>query len=127
MCELVSMDTNFGTSISVADIKKRNIENIIRAAADCNKIDAIILFGSSLEKRCKEESDIDIAVVSNTVRSRLFRSKSYDNFTTKVYQADRRQDYDILQFNSEEAIQNSKECICREIIEKGKVIYKRGL
>ena len=125
MCKLVSMDTNFGTKIDVADIKKKYIENIISSAAGCDKIDSIILFGSALEERCKNTSDIDIAIISTVTRSRLFASATYKEFTNRVYDLEKEQDYDILQFNSKQALEKKKDFVCQEILNKGQIIYKR--
>ncbi|SFC60828.1 nucleotidyltransferase domain-containing protein [Butyrivibrio sp. YAB3001] len=85
MCNIVTMKNNVGDSFEVADIKKDIIEEIIKIAAECKLIDTIYLFGSSLEKRCTKQSDIDLAIVSNVTRSRLFRSKAYNDFTLKLY------------------------------------------
>ena len=84
----------------------------------------IYLFGSALEKRCTKRSDIDLAIISNVTRSKLFKSKAYDDFTTKLYQISEDQDYDILQFNSQEALDNSKEFVARDILTKGRVIFR---
>ena len=127
MCKLVSLKTNYGAKINVADIKKDCISNIVNQAEQCNKIECNILFGSSLEERCKDYSDIDIAIISSLTKSRLFRLASYDKFTTDIYSKNIEQDYDILQFTSWEDIANRNDSICREIIEKGKIIYKRRI
>ena len=125
MCRLVEMKTNYGSTVQVADIKKDSIQNIIEAAQHCNTINEIILFGSSLEERCKDSSDIDIAIVSNVSRSKLFNSKEYRQFTSQVYLYKMGQDYDILQFNSPQEIENSKDAVCYDIKRVGKVIYRR--
>ena len=125
MCRLTPVKTNFGTEVDVADIKRAYVENIIRYASGCSKIDAIYLFGSSIEERCNEQSDIDIAIVSNVPRSRLFRTQSYSTFVHNIYKSDMEQSYDFLQFNSHEALKNSNAPICHEINNKGKMIYRR--
>lgn len=124
MCNIVTIKNNIGDSFGVADIKRDIIEKIIEIAADCKLIDTIYLFGSALEKRCTKRSDIDLAIVSNVTRSKLFKSKAYDDFTTKLYQISEDQDYDILQFNSQEALDNSKEFVARDILTKGRVIFR---
>ena len=43
MCRLVMLQTNFQTEVAIADIKKEHIENIIKSAEKCNKIEAIVL------------------------------------------------------------------------------------
>jgi predicted nucleotidyltransferase len=125
MCKLISIKNNLGEDIKVADIKADTIKKIIMLAEKCDKIDYIILFGSSVEERCTEQSDIDIAVVSNVTRSRLFEAKTYREFKKKLYGIDFEQDYDILQFNSIEKIKNSRDFVCKDIISYGKLLYKR--
>ena len=77
MCKLVDIETNYGEKVKVADIKSREIRNIIDAASLCDKIDMLILYGSSLEDRCIDKSDIDIAIVSKYPVSKLCRYKSF--------------------------------------------------
>lgn len=126
MCRLIMLQTNFQTEVAVADVKKVYIENIIKSAEKCNKIDAIVLFGSSLEDRCKEESDIDIAVISKYTVSRLCQYKSFRDFTDSMYSIDMNQNYDILYFKSLDEIvkEIEKAEICNELLQKGKVIYR---
>lgn len=125
MCRLVYIQSNAGTNIEVADIKAGIIKKILEIASGCSKIDYIYIFGSSVEERCTEKSDIDIAIVSNVTRSKLFKSKDYKEFTNKLYNIDLEQDYDILQFNSIERIKESNDAVCNDILTKGKLIYKR--
>ena len=68
MCRVLEMDIG-NRSIQVADIKKKYISNIIDAASKCDLIDKVVLFGSSLEERCKDSSDIDLAIFGNQVPS----------------------------------------------------------
>ena len=126
MCRLVMLQTNFQTEVAIADIKTEHIENIIKSAEKCNKIEAIVLFGSSLEDRCREESDIDIAIISRYTIDRLCRYKSFRNFTDRIYGKDTTQSYDILYFKSLSEIEKKKEMttICGELSQKGKVIYR---
>ena len=126
MCKLVTIQNNLGDSFDVADIKKDTIEQIIKIAGECNLIDTIYLFGSSVEKRCTDRSDIDLAIIGKVTRSRLFRSKAYNDFTSKLYKIDEDQDYDILTFNSQAALDNSKEFVARDILTKGNVIFKNA-
>ena len=125
MCKLSTVTTNYGEKIHVAEIKKDYIDNIIHAAGLCEKIDEIILFGSSIEERCTANSDIDIAVISNVSRSKLFSDKSYRMFQNAVYHMDILQNYDILQFNSLRELKEKKSPVCGEISSKGKSIYRR--
>ena len=80
MCQMVHVKTNFNTEIEVADIKKDIIENIVEVAGICTRICQIILFGSVIESRCTEDSDVDMLVVSDISRSRLYKDKDYQEF-----------------------------------------------
>jgi predicted nucleotidyltransferase len=121
------MNTNYGTEIKVADIKKRYIENIIESAPLCGSISEIVLFGSALEERCKEQSDIDIAVISKYTVNRLCKNKGFSRFLEQIYSLDDSQEYDRLYFYSINEIEKKKDetSICRELSQKGKVIYRR--
>lgn len=125
MCKLVTIQSNTGENIEVADIKAGIIQKILKIAPVCSKIDYIYIFGSSVEERCTENSDIDIAIVSSVIRSKLFKSKDYKDFTNRLYNIDLEQDYDILQFNSIQKIKESTDAVCNDILTRGKMIYKR--
>lgn len=125
MCKLVAIKNNKGELVSVADIKADIIKKIMQLAAECDKIDYVFVFGSSVEERCTEESDIDIAIVSNISRSRLFRTASYDRFVTGLYEINLNQDYDILQFDSLRDITEGRENVCFDIKNKGALLYER--
>ena len=49
MCNLVNINTNYNTQVRVAEIKIKEIQNIIAAASKCVHIQEIILFGSALQ------------------------------------------------------------------------------
>ncbi|MBR0163304.1 MAG: nucleotidyltransferase domain-containing protein [Lachnospiraceae bacterium] len=119
------MRTNQNKYIKVAAHKKNCIKGIIRIAEKCNYIDQIIVFGSTLETRCKRGSDIDLAIVSNVTGSRLYRTTAYRDFKRNLYDLDEEQTYDVLQFHTRSSIEKSHDHICREILNKGKVIFQR--
>ena len=100
MCKVLPMD--IGTrQICVAEVKQKYIPNIIDAAKRCDFIDRVVLFGSSLQERCRDDSDIDIAVFGNLPRSRALTSKKYERFARQLYAYDdHTQAYDILYFRS---------------------------
>ncbi len=127
MCKLVSIMSNSGELIRVADIKKVYIQNIILSASKCKPIEAVILFGSALEERCTDKSDIDIAIISKYTVDKLCRIKSYSEFMNDIYELDLSQEYDKLYFKSFSEIEQKKDeaHICKELIEKGKTIYRR--
>lgn len=121
MCRVLPM--NIGTrQIQVAEIKQKYIRNIIDAAGQCDLIDRVVLFGSSLQERCMDSSDIDIAVFGNLPRSRALTSKKYERFARQLYAFDdHAQAYDILYFRS--GTDNS-DPVLREI-SKGEELYVR--
>ena len=125
MCKLVKITNSLGEQIEVAEIKADTIKKIIKIAKICDNIDYIYLFGSSVEERCTDESDIDLAIISNVSASKLCNRSSYREFKERLYAIDRDQEYDRLQFNSLKAMRNSKEPVCLDIISKGKLLYQR--
>jgi predicted nucleotidyltransferase len=122
MCKVVKMP--IGTRVvNVADIKQMYISNIVDAARKCDIIDRVLLFGSSKEKRCKESSDIDIAVFGNQTPSKALSSKKYERFARQLYTFDdNKQAYDILYFKS--GTKNNAGIM--EDIENGELLYERG-
>lgn len=121
MCMLVDIYTNTGKQIKVADIKKDYIVNITKQAHLCPAIDKIVLFGSAVEERCTEESDIDIAIFGNLSEYQFLASKEYRQFATLIYQYGDFQDYDILYFRTGK---KDKSNILKQI-DKGETIYLR--
>lgn len=117
MCRLVK----FGQGYQVADIKLPYIENIIRRANSCPHIEKVILFGSALEERCTDKSDIDIAVFGDLSKGKYYTTREYRQFVDGIFDFGFEQDYDILYFKEGA---NYKAPILREI-EKGAVIYRR--
>lgn len=83
---------------NVADIKLRHIDNISAQAEKCRNITRIVLFGSSLEARCTNRSDIDIAVFGNQTKAKYLQSKEFKEFHRQLFLFDMDQDYDILYF-----------------------------
>ena len=125
MCNLVSIQNNLGDEILVADIKRNCILNIISSASLCKQIDTIVLFGSALETRCTNNSDIDLAIIS---KSNLYKLVGYKKFLYNLYDFDESQEYDRLCFKSMEELQRYKDlAVYDEILNKGKIIYSRGV
>ena len=121
MCKVVTMDVD-NRKIRVADIKKKYVDNIIDAAKKCDIIEKVILFGSSIEDRCQESSDIDIAVFGKQIRSKALSSKKYERFSRQLYAFnDFKQDYDILYFKSG----TKNRSLIMDDIQRGEVLYER--
>ncbi|MCR5772224.1 MAG: nucleotidyltransferase domain-containing protein [Butyrivibrio sp.] len=118
MCQVKEMIID-NRIIYAADIKQKYIENIVDAASKCNQIDKVILFGSSLEDRCTEDSDVDIAVFGQNTKSKTYRSKAYEQFLKQIYGYDLEQDYDILYFKTGE---ESAQQIFKDIL-NGETLY----
>ncbi len=105
----------------IADIKHKYMDNIVDAAKKCDLIDKVIVFGSSLEDRCTDSSDIDIAVFGSKTKYKTYHSKSYDDFLKQVYGYDLNQDYDVLYFKTGE---ESQQQIFKNIL-NGATIYAK--
>lgn len=120
MCKVTKMNID-GRTIRVADIKQKYMQNIADAARKCDYIDRVVLFGSSLEPRCKENSDIDLAVFGNVSKGKCLTSKQYERFLTQVFSYNNfDQAYDILYFKSGK--QNIGHIM--DDISKGETIYE---
>ncbi len=121
MCT-VSNATILNRTFKVADIKKEYVRNVIDAASKCDLIDRIILFGSSLETRCTQDSDIDLAIFGNQSEYKALRSKKYDAFTSQIFSYDDSgQSYDLLYFVSGKRYRG----MIMDNIENGELIYER--
>ena len=121
MCQVKEMRID-NRIIRVADIKQKYISNIIDAAKKCAFIDKIVLFGSSLEERCTDDSDIDLAIFGNQTKYRCLNSKEYRRFAEELYSFDDfNQSYDLLYFKSGK---DSSGLIVDDI-NNGEVIYDR--
>lgn len=121
MCKVITITVGDKT-VNVAEIKTKYIQNIADAAADCDLIDKIILFGSSLSGSCKENSDIDLAVFGNQAKGRALTSTGYRKFLDRLSSYDDyNQTYDVLYFKTGG---NHKSFIMNDI-EKGEVLYAR--
>lgn len=128
MCQMVSVKTNFDTEIEVADIKKDVVENIIEAAGVCSKICQIILFGSVIESRCTEASDVDMLVISDTTRSKLYKDKGYQEFLSRLHDKDDyEQLYDVICVHNQDELNRSQNTtrLFRDILKDGKLLYRR--
>lgn len=117
MCKLVPYkDGSF-----VADIKLRHIDNIAEQAKEAKSIRRIMLFGSALEERCSERSDIDIAVFGTKSKGSYIDSKEFREFKRGLFRFDWDQDYDVLYFKDDE---NCKDAIMTDI-RRGVEIFRR--
>ena len=94
MCRLVQ----WKNGQYVAEIKYNHILNITKQAEKCKNINRIMLFGSSLEERCSDKSDIDIAVFGNQTKSKYYKSMEFQTFQDNIVLYDLDQEYDILYF-----------------------------
>ena len=121
MCKVV--DVKIGNrQVKVADIKSKYLTNIADSAKACPLIDKVILFGSSIEDRCTEESDIDIAVFGNQPKGKALTSKQFMRFADRLSEYDDfLQRYDILYFKTGK---KDDSAILAEI-NRGEVLYVR--
>jgi len=121
MCKVVSVNVG-DKEIRVADIKQKYIANIIDAAHKCDYIDRVVLFGSSTTSKCRQDSDIDLAVFGNQPKGKCLSSKKFRKFTDQLATFDDfLQAYDILYFKTG---QDESAEIMGEIA-KGEELYAR--
>lgn len=117
MCKMVP----YRDGRCVADIKLRHIDNIADRAKETKNIQRIMLFGSALEERCTEQSDIDIAVFGAKSKSRYIDSREFKAFKSGLFRFDWDQDYDVLYFKDDE---DCKDAIMADI-SRGIEIFRR--
>lgn len=108
--------------VNVAEIKSKYIANIVDAAAKSKGIEKVILFGSSVNGNCTEESDMDLAVFGSLSKTKYLTSGDFKRFYDQLILFDDfRQTYDVLYFNSK-AVHDSP--IMRQI-QEGEVLYEQ--
>lgn len=121
MCKVTEIIVN-GKKVRVANIKSKYMQNIADAAAVCDYIDKIVLFGSSTKSTCRAASDIDLAVFGNQSKGKTLTSAEYRRFLEKLSSFDEyKQTYDVLYFKTGE---KNKSLIMNDI-EKGEVLYAK--
>ncbi len=121
MCNLTTINID-DRQIKVADIKEKYMSNIVDAAQKCDFIERVVLFGSSIEERCSETSDIDLAVFGTQIPSRALSSKKYERFARQLYSFDdHAQAYDILYFKTG----TKKGGQIMDNINRGEVLYEK--
>lgn len=109
------------TNIYVSELKLKYVEYIISICKNFDFIDKVILFGSTLEERCKESSDIDIIIIGTKTKSKCLDSSSFRGFKKLLFEFDFSQEYDILYTNS-----LSKFSIeLQDNLKRGVVIYEK--
>ena len=91
----------------VAEIKLPHIRNISEQARKAKGIYRIMLFGSSLEERCTQNSDIDIAVFGTKTKGKYIDSKEFRDFKSSLFRFDWDQDYDVLYFKEGDVYQDA--------------------
>ena len=122
MCR-VKTTTIQDKTFSVAEIKEKYIKNVIDAASQCDLIDRIVLFGSCTGSKCKDDSDIDLAIFGSETEYKALRSKKYDRFTSQIYSFDDSgQSYDLLYFVTGKKYKG----LIMNDIEDGELIYARS-
>lgn len=108
------------SNILVADIKKKCIIGVIKVAEKFPKVQRIVLFGSALEERCSDYSDIDLAVYVDCTLGKLFNSSWFSKFKKEIFLLDLDQDYDFIPMAKKMSIGEE----IKNNIESGRIIYE---
>ena len=106
----------------MAEIKLEHIRNVSAQAERCKNISRIMLFGSSIEERCTDHSDIDIAVFGQMPKAKYLGSSEFKKFQDQLFLYDLNQDYDILYFREGQDYTDP----IMEDIKRGAEIYRRA-
>ena len=122
MCKVTTINVD-DRKVHIAELKLPAVKNIIEVVRQNDLFDKVILFGSATGDRCKEDSDIDIAVFGTEPTYQMLRSKKYLDFTNAVRGfGDGRQSYDILYFKT--GTKDNRFFI--DEVGKGEVLYERA-
>lgn len=119
MCNLVPMKL-CGQTVNIAEHKVEKIKKYLEVFPKLKSVDKVYLFGSTLETRCTENSDIDLLFVYND-RKLFHHEMSWDML-------------DIFQESAEDValrIPENYDIKCamgavKTALTKGKVIYERS-
>ncbi len=65
MCRLIPLKLEDGRTVEVAEFKAEKLKHYLQIFPLLPSVDKVILFGSALETRCREESDIDFLLYYN--------------------------------------------------------------
>lgn len=122
MCKVIECMID-DKKVHIADIKEMHIRNIADAAKKCPDIEKVVIFGSSITDRCREDSDIDVALFGKKDRARFWNLARYRKFAEQLYRFDGfMQSYDILYFKM-----NSKDnSFILQEVNRGEVIYEKA-
>lgn len=66
------------------------------------------MFGSAIEERCTEKSDIDIAIINKDSVQTLCKNKDFSKFMELLYSAGMEQEYGRLYFKSMDEIKEKQ-------------------
>jgi predicted nucleotidyltransferase len=104
------------------DQLNKELKEFIKALTESFNIFAVVLYGSYAVGRTGEYSDIDIAVFSEDFGENLFEDMK------KLFKLRRKIDPDIepLPFRKRDYFEYGEADFLKEILSKGKVIYKEG-
>ena len=69
MCKLVPLQLENGDIVNVAEHKREQLNRYLSIFKYLSGIRQVILFGSALEERCDERSDIDLCMLYDGERS----------------------------------------------------------
>lgn len=110
--------------MSAREIEIRNIGNkVAEVLSRSIKVDRLILFGSYAYGRPREESDFDIAVISDDL-GRIGMLERMGLFSKAALEIDRR--VELKGFDRKEFQKASKGSMAELIRRRGKVIYSRN-
>ncbi len=122
MCKLKPFILENGDIIQVSEYKIGRLQKYIKIFSELNGIDRVILFGSTLEERCREDSDMDFCLLYTGDRRMIYRGNlrkiwslypdsSYDDFLA----------FDKERFDRGEGLYT----VMRDVKNRGVVVYDR--
>lgn len=103
----------------------RRIEQVLADFEDL--FDTVILFGSFARGQQKEDSDIDLFILSETATNRLLTSKKYNDFHDRLYESfDNSVPFDLLVYGGKRDVRNVlNSSLYSHVKQDGVVLYDK--
>ncbi len=122
MCKLIPFELENGNTIQISEYKIDRLKKYVEMFSTLNGIDRVILFGSSLEERCRKDSDMDFCLLYTDKQKKLYRENLQKLWS--LYPESSCDDF--LSFDAKQYDQGDNlYTIMQDVKNKGVVVYDR--
>lgn len=129
MSKLVSVKTNYGTTVLISEIVANQVRCAIKNVPICKEIKEVWVFGSGVEGRC--EVGLDLCIVCDCKITDLYKKSEYKRFRHLVsdfYDVWDERYQDIGFIHTNDLIEDAKNILVfNEVIRSNTCIYRRVL